>query len=344
MTAATQARCSAWLAVLASNRLRFDRVARLAGQAMSPPARAAGDDRRAGRRRSTRSRTCYAYLGEPGPLAGCSTSCCRCCAASAISVPAAVGGLRVVRFAARRGADWARPPSTGWARRIALSRSAAATRLHESWFVAHLGWVARLQGRLRRARCGHGRRAVDLAGRRAPLVRADRPARVAGRHPARAAADRGGRELLDRRPRTDQGRRGGGATCCAASRPLAEVTGRPGGAGRGGRAARRHRPRRPARPGSWAPTPTWRSPAAWLRRTVTPARARAVLAPLLAAAARLGWVPVLAAAGRWSTAAPPPPLGDPAAALRRWPGRRSCADGTACPGRRGGTPRQSSPT
>ena len=284
---------------LQSNRLRFADAVELGQRAVA--AGRAADGPRAG----PRPRRAEDRLRLPGRDRAARRGARRAGAAAAPPRrpgAAAVGGVRVRLPRDRRGrlgrgraADRPRP----W-----RSAAAAATLGHECWFLAHLGWLPGCRdgrrGAAARPRGGRRRRAGCRRPGSAP------PRRAARRHAAGAAATpTRGRGCS--RPRRGDRRSGGRRGLPAAL---------PGPAGRGHRApAVLPRPtrcspgsrRRRARPGCWAPTPTSRGPG--LAAPRRPERARAVLAPLLAAARRLDWIPVLVTAGlvdatrrqRWAT-------------------------------------------
>ena len=170
---------------------------------------------------------------------------------------------------------------------------------HATWFVAHLGWVARLQGDLDGA-LEHGRRAVELAGRAAhswwsPTARALL---------ATSLLEAG--EVPEARSLADDAVAAAGPDAVAACRlrclaPLAEAEARvavDGAAPPSLREADRLLADITAPPGS-----AWLLGAdaylcvarAW-RAIGRHDRARAVLFPLVASAERHGWRPLLAAA------------------------------------------------
>jgi tetratricopeptide (TPR) repeat protein len=179
----------------------------------------------------------------------------------------------------------------------------------EPWFIAHLGWLARLQGHLDVA-AEHGRAAVELMRRVPPawfgpaaeallaatlLERGDSPGAVALLHEAIRHAGPGGAEAYRLR-------------CLA---PLAEATGDPAVLAEAAELlASIDAPDGSAfLLGSDAYLCVARS---WLA-CGEPAEARAVLAPLLTAAWRLRWIPVLVTAGSVDARAAAA-LDDPAAA------------------------------
>ena len=163
----------------------------------------------------------------------------------------------------------------------------------QSWFVAHLGWLARLQGRFDLA-VTLGSAAVAQA-RRVPQAwfgpTAD--ALLAGTMLDRG--DAGGAAALLRDALSAAGPEGAEAYRLRCLAPLAEATGDPAVLAEADGLLRgiETPPGSAFLLGADAYVCVAR---AWLR-TGDPARARAVLAPLLAAARRLEWIPVLVVAG-----------------------------------------------
>ena len=164
---------------------------------------------------------------------------------------------------------------------------------HDSWFLAHLGWLARLRGRFDLA-LQHGRAAAAQA-RLVPQAwfgpTAD--ALLAGTMLDCGDVD-GAAASAARRPRH---RRSGGCGGLPAALP------RP--AGRGHRGSGRARGGRALLDGIETPpggafllgADAYLCVARARLQSGDPSRARAVLAPLLAAARRLEWIPVLVTAG-----------------------------------------------
>ncbi len=283
-----QASVLGWLAVLSTNRLRFDRAAELAGQAMRF-ARAAGTDHPLAAALDA-TKNMHAYLGQTGPLATVLDEL--------MPLIRRIRDLRLLQWAVfessfdmLRRADWAAAEQR-MDEAIVLAQQSGHPA-HESWYVAHLGWLARLQDRLDDAE-RLGRRAVELAGRfghnwfrptaaaflaRTLLARGERAAAAAvlGELAADAVAGVAEAHLL-RRFAAEAEVSGAAERLAAAHRLLTGITAPEGTA--------------------WIlGADTYLAVAeAWIAHG-HPERARAVLAPLLAAAGTLGWLPVLAAAG-----------------------------------------------
>jgi DNA-binding SARP family transcriptional activator/tetratricopeptide (TPR) repeat protein len=146
-----------WLAVMASNRLRFvdsvalaDRAVRAGRASGSEPALAAALDG---------MKNAYAYVGELDRLTEV--------LAELEPLLRRIGDLELLQwavfesaFSAIAAADWA--TATDRVEHALALNHRSGYRLHESWFVAHLGWLARVQGQLDAA-LRHGRHAVELA-------------------------------------------------------------------------------------------------------------------------------------------------------------------------------------
>ncbi|GAA4560635.1 ATP-binding protein [Pseudonocardia xishanensis] len=298
---AAEARTLAWSAILATNRLRFAEAVALGRRAVAA-GRAAGTDA-ALVAALDGLKTPYAYLGAVGPLQEVLAEL------GPLLGPAGLGKLEIwaafeSAFPAIAAADWATVE-----RRLAEADALCGDRdqpAHRSWLTAHRGWVHRLRGRLDDA-VRDGAQAVSEAARRphrwfgpcaaahlgTTLIEAGRPAEAEqilarGLEQARAEAYRlrclgplalvtGSRELL-----------------AEADGLVAGITAPPGEAWLLGADA------------VIAVAEAWRGRG-------DPARARAVLAPLLAAARGRGWVPVEVLAGR-ADAAAAEGLGLPAAA------------------------------
>jgi DNA-binding SARP family transcriptional activator/tetratricopeptide (TPR) repeat protein len=148
-----------WLAIMASNRLRFvegldlgQRAVVAARAAASPRALAAALDG---------MKNGYAYVGELDRLDAVLTEL--------DPLLRRVGNLELLQwavfesaFSAIAAADW---PTAQHRIEAALAvNHRSGHPVHESWFVAYLGWLARVQGRFDEA-VDHGRRAVELADR-----------------------------------------------------------------------------------------------------------------------------------------------------------------------------------
>ncbi len=153
-----QARFQSWLAVQASNRLRFTDSLGWARRAVAA-ARDTDHDEAALAAGLDGLKNAYAYLGELGPLDAV--------LGELVPLLRRLGDPDLLQWAAFESA-FAPIAAAAWSaaeqrigEAIAISRRSGYT-LPESWFTAHLGWVARLQGRYPEA-LAHGRRAVDLA-------------------------------------------------------------------------------------------------------------------------------------------------------------------------------------
>ena len=154
---ATEAAILGRLAVFASNRLRFDEALRLAGRAVAA-GRASGSDRALAHGLDAQ-KNAYAFLGEPEPL--------RRVVDELRPLLSPLGDLEYLSWVvfeaaipAIAAADWAQAQDR-IREAVTLSRHEGIISYSCCWFVAHLGWVARLQGRLDEA-VRHGRDAVDL--------------------------------------------------------------------------------------------------------------------------------------------------------------------------------------
>jgi DNA-binding SARP family transcriptional activator/tetratricopeptide (TPR) repeat protein len=277
------------LAVLATNRLRFDEALGLARRAVV--AGRASRDQRAVAHGLDALKNVYAYLGEPGPLARVIDEL--------RPLLSPLGDLEYLPWVVFEGAVPA-IAAAQWAdaeRRIgeavALSRHEDLVSYSCCWFVAHLGWTARLQGRLDDA-VEHGRAAVDLVPDAGPswfgpaartllaatlLERGERVAAAAQLEDALRLAGPDGAESYRLR-------------CLG---PLAEVT---GDAGVLAEADALLAAITAPHAGAWIlGADAYLSVArAWLDHG-EPVRARAAVGPLLAAAGRLRWEPVLVTAG-----------------------------------------------
>lgn len=283
-----EARVMGWLAVLGTHRLRFGPAVALADRAVAV-ARTAGADQPLAEALDG-LKTGYAYLGDTGPLQGVLDEL--------VPLLRRLGDSFRLQWAVFESAfdPWRRADWAGAERTVATAVELAQRSghpVHESWYVAHLGWMVRQQGRLDEAQ-RLGRRAVELAGRFGHGWFRSAAAGLLART-LLAAGDRAGAEaVLLGTSGVDDGSAAEGHRLRRLA-PLAEVT--------GGWAELR------AADGLLAavaapPGQAWLLGAdcylavaqAWLARG-EPATARAVLAPLLAAAERQGWVPVRVTAG-----------------------------------------------
>lgn len=276
-----------WLAVMASNRLRFTDGLALARRAVragrasgSPPALAAALDG---------MKNAYAYTGDLDRLAGV--------LAELDPLLRRIGDLELLQWAvfesafrAIAAADWT----------LATERIDAALAVshrsghpwHESWFIAHLGWLARARGQLDVAE-RHGRRAVELATSVAHRWFVPTAHALLGSTLLELGeTDEAAQVLTTARDRA--GRGGAEAHLLRCLAPLAEATGSAEVLGEADTLlAGMAMP-----PGSawFLGTDVYLSIArAWLAHG-EPDRARAVLRPLLSAAHRSRWVPMEAQA------------------------------------------------
>jgi hypothetical protein len=284
---AAEADALARLAVLATHRLSFAQ-AYLHGHRAAAAGRAAGDEA-ALLVGLDGLKTACAYLGEVAEL--------RAVVEELEPLARRSGDLLRLHWvlfegalAAVAAADWA-GARDGIAAALAANRR-SGYMAHEVWMLAHLGWVARLQG-LPAEAVELGRRAVtlgDRAGHRwwRPAARA----LLAGTLLEIGAAAEAEALLAEVVGEVRQDGVEAHLLRCLA--PLAEATG--DAAILAEADALLHRIDAPPG-GAWlagmdAYTSVGR---AWTARD-EPGRAREVLAPLLAAAARTGWFPALAAA------------------------------------------------
>ena len=302
---AAEAVLLARLAVNTANRLQF-------GEALTLGLRAAAAGRASGQDQALASglhglRAALAYPGDPAPLTEV--------LAELQPLQRRLGDLAGLEWSVFESAF----PSIGvgdWD--LARDRILEAIEINRrsefvagrAFYLAHLGWVERLQGSTDQA-VRHGRDAVPTRGADQPRVVAPHRGRDARGHADRSGPTRRGRPAADRRRVGDPARAAGGSPA-ALPRP----------AGRGHRFAvgAGARPTRLLRGITGPVGSAWLLGAdcylavarAWLDRD-EPARARAVLTPLLSAAERLTWVPALAGGclvdGRAAAA-----LGDHAAA------------------------------
>lgn len=147
-----------WSTVLSTNRLRFVEALRSSERAVAAARAAASDAALAvaldGRKNA------LTYLGRFAELAPV--------LAELEPMLRRSGDLELLQwcvfesaFSAAARADWA--TATRLIDEALTINRRSGHPVHESWFVAHLGWVARLRGDLGAA-LDHGRRAVELAG------------------------------------------------------------------------------------------------------------------------------------------------------------------------------------
>lgn len=272
-------------AILSANRLRFTEALRLARRAVEM-GKAAHDDRALAMGLDG-LKTAYAYLGELADLASVLDDL--------EPVLHRLGDLFRLQwtifetaFLAVGAADW--DSAT-----IAITEAIAMNERSEyvagrAWFVAHLGWVARLQGDLDRA-ARHGADAVDLSRRSTHgWWGSTAESMFAGTLLELGRRDEAVDLLTDARRALEVGGLEAYLLRCLA--PLAEATGS-----------------RAVLDEAMAVLDAMVTPTgcawllgvdaylalarAWLGHQ-EPARARAVLAPMMAAAARNSWVPIVA--------------------------------------------------
>ena len=283
---AAEADALARLAVLATHRLSFAEACDH-GRRAAAAGRAAGDDAAlvVG---LDGLKTAYAYLGEVAGL--------RSVLEELEPLARRTGDLFRLHWvlfegalAAVAAADWATARDGIAAALDANRRSGYAA--HEVWMLAHLGWVARLQG-LHEEAVEHGRRAVALGDRAGhPWWRAAARAFLAGTLvECGAAAEAVGLLAGIVAEVRHEGAEAHLLRCLA---PLAEATG-DGDVLAEADALLRRVDTKPG--GAWltgmdAYTAVARG---WTARG-EPGRAREVLRPLLEAATRTGWLPALAA-------------------------------------------------
>jgi hypothetical protein len=283
---AMQARILSWLAVQASNRLRFGDALGYARRAVA--AARGTDDEAALVAGLDGLKNAHAYLGELGPL--------REVLAELQPLLGRIGDPDLQQWAmfesafpAIGAADWAAAEERIGAA-ITISRRSGHA-LPESWFTAHLGWVARQRGQVDRALAA-GRRAVALAaGTEHRWYASTGASLLAGTLLELGRTAEAVRLLTAARDRAQV--EGAEAYLLRCLAPLAEATG----------SAAVLAEADALLAGIDAPAGS-----AWLLGTDSylaiarcwlhhgdPARARAVLAPLLAAADRQAWVPAQAA-------------------------------------------------
>ncbi|MDX6256197.1 MAG: hypothetical protein QOJ11_2531 [Frankiales bacterium] len=151
------------LAILASNDLAFARALSLAQEATAL-GRACTDDAALAAGLDG-LKTCYAYLGEVALLQPVLDELMPILRRDQ-DVRRLQWSICESSFEPLSRGDWtAAAGRVEEALTFARSRGSAA---YEAWFLAHLGWFARLQGRLEDA-LAHGRRAVDAGHRAEPL-------------------------------------------------------------------------------------------------------------------------------------------------------------------------------
>lgn len=286
---AAEASTLARLAVFATNRLRFDEALALAGRAVA--AGRAARSERALVHGLDGMKNAYAYLGETGPL--------QRTIEELQPLLSPLGDLEVrpwtvfeAAIPAIASADWL-DAERRIGEAVKIGHLDGLVDYARCWFVAHLGWVARLQGRLDEA-VEHGRAAVDLVPVTGPkwFGPASR-ALLAGTLMERGEDAEAGELLVEAlRHAGVEGAESYRLRCLA---PLAEITGDVAMLAEADALLT----------GITAPPgAAWILGAdaylavarAWLNQG-RPERARAVLAPLLVAAVRLEWQPVLVMAG-----------------------------------------------
>jgi DNA-binding SARP family transcriptional activator/tetratricopeptide (TPR) repeat protein len=292
-----------WLAVLATNRLRFTEALDRAPRAVAA-AQAAGTDRALAAALDG-LKNVHAYLGELTALAAVLDEL--------EPLLRRIGDLELLQwaifesaFAPAAAGEWERAQER--VQEALLVNQRSGHPVHAAWFVAHLGWIARLRGRIDEA-VEHGRRAVLMATPLAhywflpvceamlgvTLIEAGEPEEaVQLLTKARARIGRTGAEAHRLRCLAALAEAGGSREVLDEAAALLAGIDAPAES-------------------AWLPgADTYLAVGrAWLAHG-EPARARAVVRPLRAAAARHGWRTVLAQAdlvdGRAAAA-----LGDPEA-------------------------------
>ncbi len=275
-----------WQAVVAVNRLRFTDAVDLGRRAVAA-GRAASDDAALAAGLDG-LKTAYAYLGATAELAPVLDEL--------EPLLRRRGDLLLLRWAvfesalpAVAAADWDR--ATDRMDEALAINARSGQRSHESWFLAHRGWVERLRGRLDDA-VAFGERAVALSRTGAhEWWRATAAGLLA--HTLVDLGDRAEATKLLADVREPVSRAGTEAYLLRCLAPLAECGGDPDVlTGAESLLAAVDAPRGHAWLGAGD---TYLSIARARIARGDPAQARAVLAPLLAAAGRHGWLPWLAA-------------------------------------------------
>jgi DNA-binding SARP family transcriptional activator/tetratricopeptide (TPR) repeat protein len=284
---AAEADARARLAVLATHRLAFAEACEH-GRRAAAAGHAAGDDAAlvVG---LDGLKTAYAYLGEVAAL--------RTVVDELEPLARRTGDLFRLHWVLFEAA-LAEVAAANWtAARDGIAAALDANRrsgyaAHEVWMLAHLGWVARLQGRHDEA-VEHGRRAVELGDRAGHRWwRPSAHALLAGTLLERGAATEAADLLAEVVPEVrHEGVEAHLLRCLA---PLAEATG--DAAVLAEAEALLRRVDAPAG-GAWLTgMDAYLAVARARAARDEPGRARAALRPLLVAAARTGWLPALASA------------------------------------------------
>ena len=285
---AAEADLLARLAVLQSNRLRFTEAVELGRRAVGAGRAARSDHALACGLDGLK--TAHAYLGEVAPLAEVIDEL--------EPLLRRLGDLKLLAWAVFESAI----PPFGAARwDEAEHRMVEAVTLirrggfvgNDSWFVAHLGWLARLQGRIDLA-LQHGRAAAAQA-RLVPQAWFGPTADALLAGTMLDCGDVDGAAAVLRDGLAAAGPQGAEAYRLRCLGPLAEVTGDPAVLAE----AERLLDGIEAPPGSafLLGADAYLGVARARLRSGDPGRARTVLAPLLVAARRLEWIPVLVTAG-----------------------------------------------
>ena len=308
---AAEADLLARLAILQSNRLRFTEAVGLGRRAVAA-GRAARSDRALALGLDG-LKTAHAYLGEVAPLTEVIDEL--------EPLLRRLGDLRLLEWTvfesaipAFAAARWDEAEHR-MAEAVEVSRRGGLIG-HDSWFLAHLGWLARLRGRFDLA-LTHGRAAAAQA-RLVPQAWFGPTADALLAGTMLDCGDADGAAAVLRDALDAAGPEGAEAYRLRCLAPLAEATGDPAVLAE----AERLLDGIETPPGGafLLGADAYLCVARARLQSGDPSRARAVLAPLLAAARRLEWIPVLVTAGlarrptprrRWPTAAPSRPPSRP---------------------------------
>ena len=285
---AAEADLLARLAILQSNRLRFTEAVELGRRAVAA-GRAARSDRALAAGLDG-LKTAHAYLGEVAPLTEVIDEL--------EPLLRRLGNLKLLEWTVFESAI----PAVAAARwDEAEHRMAEAVEVshrggligHDSWFLAHLGWLARLRGRLDLA-LQHGRVAVAQA-RLVPQAWFGPTADALLAGTMLDCGDAAGAAAVLRDALDAAGAEGAEAYRLRCLAPLAEATGDPAVLAE----AERLLGGIETPPGGafLLGADAYVCVARARLQSGDPGQARAVLAPLLAAARRLEWIPVLVTAG-----------------------------------------------
>jgi DNA-binding SARP family transcriptional activator len=276
------------LAILQSNRLRFAAAVGLGRRAV-----AAGRASRSDRTLAVALdglKTAYAYLGEVAPLTEV--------IGELEPLLRRIGDLWLLEWTvfesaipAFAAARWDEAEHR-MAQAVEVSRRGGFAG-HEAWFVAHLGWLARLRGRLDLA-LAHGR-AASAQARRFSLAWFGPTADALLAGTMLECDDAAGAAAVLRGALDAAAADSAEAYQLRCLAPLAEATGDPAVLADAERLL--NGIEAPAGGAFLLGADAYLCVARTRLRSGDPGRARAVLAPLLAAARRLEWIPVLVTAG-----------------------------------------------